>query len=141
MSNPLHCYNSGLACEHSSVVVLEVVGSDGDGQRPHLQPPHMKDVTLYQEVVTLARWLITASWSLGGRFSYPVMAATGARLDRSYSQLPVSVVEPGHSDIAVQCSQERQVVCTSGKYLECITRGVGIVRLGDLSEQLHVVVA
>ena len=68
----------------------------------------MKDVTLYQELVTLARWLITASWSLGGRFSYPVMAATGARLDRSYSQLPVSVVEPGHSDIAVQCSQGRQ---------------------------------
>ena len=94
VSNPLH-YNSGLACEHSAVVILEVVGSDGDGQRPHLQTPHMKDVALYQELVTLARWLITASWSLGGRFSYPVMAATGARLDRSYSQLPVSVVKPG----------------------------------------------
>ena len=104
MPKPLH-YNSGLACEHSAVVILEVVGSDGDGQRPHLQPPHVKNVTLYQEVVTLARWLITASWSLGGRFSYPVMAATGARLDRSYSQLPVSVVEPGHSDIAIRGEQ------------------------------------
>ena len=61
----------------------------------------MRKVTECQEVVTLARWLITASWSLGGRFSYPVMAATGARLDRSYSQLPVSVVEPGHRGIEV----------------------------------------
>ena len=51
------------------------------------------------------------------------MAATGARLDRSYSQLPVSVVEPGYSDIEVQCSQGRPVVTTLGKYFFFCKKG------------------
>ena len=29
-------------------------------------------------------WFMMASWSLGGRLLYPVMAATGLREERSY---------------------------------------------------------
>ena len=46
------------------------------------------DMTDYYNL-TVAMWFITASWSLAGRLLYPVMEATGVRLERSYSHDPV----------------------------------------------------
>ena len=43
---------------------------------------------------TVARWVMAASMSLGGRVSYPVMATTGVLLSTLYLHLPARPVTP-----------------------------------------------